>query len=346
MNILDVVKFDGLANGNWFVYKHYQEDLAYGSTLIVAEGQNAVFVKGGQISDIFNTGTHVLSTENLPILRRIANLPTGGKTPFSAEIFFVNTTTKMDLPWGLGDPIQLIDPKYGVRIRVRSFGQCGIKVKNSALLLQNVIGSLELSELISFNYLSNYFKGILITKVKTLIAKTIIENQISALEIATKLENLSEKITELLSPFFEQYGLSLVNFYINSINIPEEDLSKLTKILEDKASFDIIGDQRYIMKRSFDVYEGAANNTNGSAGLMMGGGLGLAMGMEMTNSMEKIKYENTSGLKTKCPNCQSEIQNDSKFCPNCGTNLLNLKCKCGAVINPNMKFCAECGTKI
>ena len=27
MAILDVVKFDGLASGDWLVYKHYQEDL-------------------------------------------------------------------------------------------------------------------------------------------------------------------------------------------------------------------------------------------------------------------------------------------------------------------------------
>ena len=174
MAIIDVVKFDGLASGDWLVYKHYQEDLAYGSSLIVAEGQNAIFVKGGQIADVFKPGTHLLSTENLPVLRRIATLPTGGKTPFTAEIFYVNTVTKMDIPWGLSDPIQLVDPKYGVRIRVRSFGQCGIKVKDSASLLKKLIGALELSQMVRFNNLLEYFKGILITKVKTFVAQTII----------------------------------------------------------------------------------------------------------------------------------------------------------------------------
>ena len=137
MAILDVVKFDGLAQGDWLVYKHYQDNLVLGTTLIVAEGQNALFVKGGQIADCFTSGTYKLATENLPILRKFASIPTGGQTPFSAEIFYINTTTKMNLPWGLSDPIQLVDPKYGVRLRVRSFGQCSLKVNDSAAFLKN-----------------------------------------------------------------------------------------------------------------------------------------------------------------------------------------------------------------
>ena len=346
MAIIDVVKFDGLASGDWLVYKHYQEDLAYGSSLIVAEGQNAIFVKGGQIADVFKPGTHLLSTENLPVLRRIATLPTGGKTPFTAEIFYVNTVTKMDIPWGLSDPIQLVDPKYGVRIRVRSFGQCGIKVKDSASLLKKLIGALELSQMVRFNNLLEYFKGILITKVKTFVAQTIIEDKISALEISTKLENLSEKTCESLKPFFEDFGLQLVNFNINSISVPEEDLSKLTKILEEKANFDIIGDQRYAMKRSFDVYEGAANNANGAAGVMMSGGMGIGAGIQMMNGIQQMNQNANLQQISKCPSCNCDLQPNSKFCPNCGTSLLPKRCSCGAEIKPGMKFCAECGAKL
>ena len=346
MAILDVVKFDGLASGDWLVYKHYQEDLAYGTTLIVAEGQNAIFIKGGQLADVFKPGTHLLSTENLPILRRIANIPTGGKTPFTAEVFYINTTTKMDLPWGLSDPIQLVDPKYGVRIRVRSFGQCGIKVKDSANLLKKLIGALEPTQMVKFNVLTDYFKGILITKVKTLIAQTIIDDKISALEITTKLEILSEKVHEAIKPFFEEYGLVLSNFNINSISVPEEDLSKLTKILEEKANFDIIGDQRYAMKRSFDVYEGAANNANGAAGAMLSGGMGIGAGIQMMNGMQQLNQNTNIQQSKKCPQCGTDLPLNTKFCPNCGMSLLQKKCSCGAELKPGLKFCAECGAKI
>ncbi|WP_249664258.1 SPFH domain-containing protein, partial [Lysinibacillus sp. D4B1_S16] len=86
------------------------------TTLIVNGGQVAIFVKGGQMCDVFNAGTHVLSKNNIPILHNIVNLAYGGETPFSAEIYFINLTVKMDLYWGTTDPIQLIDPKYFVKL--------------------------------------------------------------------------------------------------------------------------------------------------------------------------------------------------------------------------------------
>ena len=96
--------------------------------------------------------------------------------------------------------------------------------------------------------------------VKSSIADAIITNGISALEISTKLEELSEKAKEQIAPKFEKYGFSVVNFFIQSINFPDEDFEKINKILEDKAAFEIMGDGRYSTKRSFDVYESAASN--------------------------------------------------------------------------------------
>ena len=122
MAIIDVVRFDGLKSRDWLIYKYYSEELVLGTQLIVQEGQVALFVKGGAIADIFFPGTYTLSTNNLPILKSLVNLPFGGKTPFSAEVYFVNTAVKLDVNWGTTDPIQLIDPKYFVKLRIRAFG--------------------------------------------------------------------------------------------------------------------------------------------------------------------------------------------------------------------------------
>ena len=54
----------------------------------------------------------------------------GGRTPFTAEVIFINNTAKLDVFWGTTDPISLIDPKYSVRLRVRAFGQFGIRISD------------------------------------------------------------------------------------------------------------------------------------------------------------------------------------------------------------------------
>ena len=84
MSIFQVIRFDGLASRDWFIYKFPTNKIVLGSQLIVQEGQTALFVKNGQVADVFTAGRYTLSTKNLPLLSKIVNLPFGGDTPFSA----------------------------------------------------------------------------------------------------------------------------------------------------------------------------------------------------------------------------------------------------------------------
>ena len=41
-----------------------------------------------------------------------------------------------------------------------------------------------------------------------------------------------------------------------------------------------------------------------------------------------------------CNNCNSEVDDNSVFCPNCGNKLLKKKClSCGKELDENEKFC-------
>ena len=110
MAIIDVVKCE--MNDSELCEKFYSEDLRLGSQLVVYPSQVAIFVKGGQIFDIFEAGTYTLKTNNIPLLNKIINLPFGGDSPFQAEVWFLNLTAKLDIKWGTMTPIQLEDPKY------------------------------------------------------------------------------------------------------------------------------------------------------------------------------------------------------------------------------------------
>ncbi len=48
----------------------------------------------------------------------------------------------------------------------------------------------------------------------------------------------------------------------------------------------------------------------------------------------------------KCPHCNQECPEGSKFCPSCG-NPMQKKCpSCGHMVDPNDHFCPECGTSL
>ena len=323
MAILDVIKFGGLASRDWLVYKHPKDSITLGSQLIVGEGQVAIFVKGGAVCDVFTPGTYTLSTNNLPLLQGIINLPFGGKTPFSAEIYYINTVTKLDLAWGTSDPIQLIDPKYHVRLRIRAFGQVGMKIADYASFLRELIGSLNASDVVRYTKVLDFYKGILVTKVKSIIADIIIHDQISALEIAAQLDGISQRTQQILTPEFGKFGMQLINFFVKSINFPEEDFETINKILEDKAAFDIMGDSRYATKRSFDVYEGAATNQNGVAGAFAAGGIGLGAGAAIAGNVQPAAsvMQAPAPEAAYCPACHAANKQGAKFCNSCGASM-------------------------
>ena len=347
MAIIDVVRFDGLKSRDWMIYKYPSDELVYGSQLIVQEGQVALFVRSGAIVGQFFPGTYTLDSDNLPILKELVKLPFGRKTPFSAEVYFINTTVRLDVNWGTIDPIQLIDPKYFVKLRVRAFGQMGLKVIDSSKLFRTLIGGMQQNDLVKFDKVKEYFRGVLVIKVKSAIADAIIKGGVSALEIAATLEELSEKVKEKITPAFEEFGVNIVNFFIQSINFPDEDFAKINKILEDKAAFEIMGDGRYVTKRSFDVYEGAATNDSGTAGAFVGGGLGLGAAMGIGKSIGQTVESTIQQSSTKtCVACHAQIPADAKFCPLCGANNGKKVCTCGCELSPNAKFCPECGKKV
>ena len=263
--------------------KYPSTDLRIGSQLIVYPSQIAFFVKGGTIYDEFEAGAFTLKSSNIPLLNKVINLPYGGESPFKAEVWFINLTTKLDLKWGTNATIQLEDPKYNIIVPVGGFGQYGIRVIDPKIFLKTLIGNM--SDF-SAQKVDNYFKGKMMSLLNSLIARKIASDKISILEINTHLVEMSEYCNREINNSFEKYGLELVDFSIVSITFPEDDPSiiKLKEAKDLAARLKIAGKDVYQMERSFNVLETAAGN-EGMGGQMVGVGAGLGVGMGVGSAM-------------------------------------------------------------
>ena len=268
---------------NELCLKYPTEDLKMGSQLVVYPSQIAFFVKGGQVFDQFEAGTFTLKTSNIPLLNKVINLPFGSESPFKAEVWFINLTSKLDMKWGTPTPIQLEDPKYNIIIPVRAYGQYGLKVNDPELFLRTLIGNMSS---FSTEKVDSYFKGKLLPQLNASIAGKMSNDNISILDINAHLMEISEYCNESINKHFGQYGLELQEFSIVSINIPQDDPSiiKLKEAKDLAARLKITGRDVYQMERSFDVLEGAANN-QGTGGQMIGAGMGLGVGMGIGSQM-------------------------------------------------------------
>lgn len=355
MAIVEVVKYNG--SPDVFAWKYPCEELGTWTQLIVSESQEAVLFKGGKALDVFQSGRHTLDTANIPILNHIINLPFGGRSPFTAEVWFINKVNSLDIKWGTASPIQLQDPKYSVFIPVRAFGQFGIRIENAKLFLVKLVGTLSIFDKAS---MIKYFRGLYLTKVKDAISSYLIHKQISIMEINAYIDELSTFLLNKMQPVLEEYGIKLVNFYVNDISVPEDDtaVKKLKDALAKKAEMNIIG-YNYQQERSFDTLEGAAKNS-GTSGDLMGAGLGMGMGVTMGGSVGQLfggisKTLDTSAEDTKvCPSCGAVMPRSNRFCAKCGCDTDKksekgkgaVTCsKCGSEYKNTMKFCPECGNK-
>ena len=172
--IIDVIKYEG--DNSTFIWKHPCEDFNTTTQLIVHESQEAILFLNGCALDLFEAGRHTLSTQNIPLLRNIINLPTGGKTPFHCEVYFINKTEQMAIRWGTDSKVQYIDPVYKFPISIGASGEMSLSVNDSRLLLVNLVGT---ENTLERHRLVSYFRGLLMTRVKSYIAQAMRTNKIS-----------------------------------------------------------------------------------------------------------------------------------------------------------------------
>ena len=309
MALIDVVKFQG--NDEEFVWKFPSENLRLGTQLIVKPAQSAIFVYRGTICDEVKTGAITLTTLNIPFLTTLISLPFGGDSPFQAEVWFVNLISKLDNKWGTIRPVQLEDPKYGIVVPVRAFGQFGFRVAKPRQFLEGITGT---AKVFTADQIVEYFKGVVLQTVNVNLARALVKEKISILEASVHLDALAKHCSEAIQAEFARFGLELVNFFFHSVNVPEEDPSyqRLKVIKEKAAELNVLGRDIYQYDRSMEVLKTAAANEGGGGAGLMQAGIGLAVGAGMGQQMAQQAGHLVTQLPPVPPSVQFNLVMDGK----------------------------------
>lgn len=324
---IDRIKYDGPRNGApWLVYKYPSEKFVLGSQLIVNQGQEALFFKGGEALDLFGPGTHTLHTGNLPLLSELVNLPFGGDTPFTAEIYYINKTSKLNMNWGTATAFPVEDPKYGRILSIRSHGTYGLRINDTRMFIVGLIGAVSNGETVTYEFAASYFSGLLTSKIKNVISAYMIRRKISFLEVTGYLDEISGDCEAAVKDEFERFGAEIVNFYVETISPPKEELSKL-RVCKERAETSNMGAAGNIPQNQVRVcpHCGVVN----PPGQKFCGACGKAM---------------TVGLR--CPACGNRNPMGHSFCGECGTKLTKRCPACGKESEPSQKFCGACGMQL
>jgi len=371
MDISQIIKYEG--DNTTFVWKHPIEDFNTTSQLIVHQSQEAIFFMNGEALDLFGAGRHTLETQNIPLIRKFINLPTGGQTPFHAEVYFINKTEQMAIKWGTDSKVQFIEPTYQFPLQIGASGEMALQIEDSRKFLVKLVGT---EKQFNQEQLMRYFRSILMTRIKSYMVQIIQEQKIDIFEIDGYLNKFSEDLKTRMEKDFMDYGVALERFFVTNVAKPDGDpiyekfkslffrtfadikdaeIRQKVGIIEEttQAKRTVIGAQgtaqkrniegyTYHQERSFDVSEklaqneGSGNFSSAGIGLGMMTGIGGAVGGTVGTVFQSAMQPMLNQQTPQQQNMSNTVNaSPNSFCENCGQPIL-----------AGMAFCEECGTPL
>lgn len=310
----DVIKNTG--SGELLLWRQPEEDFNTNSTLVVMPGEEAIFIKGGRVEQVFGNGTYKLSTENYPFISRLKNAFSGGVSTFNCVVYFVRKAHTQEIKWGTDSPIQVRDKLLGIATKIRGRGIYKVQIKDPVIFLEKLVGS-------NINFqtqtdLDKYFTYEFQSKIKSIITKALNEADTELLGIEARLDEFSQQLKPYMDELLSEYGLTCTHFVVAALDLDDDELrrrydeigmgayetvkqaqaEKLAKVelaQGDKAAMDTLGEDWARLQAS-NILGDLANNPG--AGGVASAGAGLGMGISAGNVFGSMAQQMFAPMNT------------------------------------------------
>lgn len=295
-HFIDVIKNTGAPD--LLMWKQPEEDFNTKSKLIVMPGEQAIFVDGGNIAQVFDEGTYELNTNNYPFISRLKNSLSGGISTFNCVVYFFRKADSKEIRWGTSTPIQARDKIYGIRTSVKARGSYKVRIENPAIFLEKMIGS-------NIRYkeqaeISDYFGNEMTTKVRSTISAFINDYPNELIGLDSFLDQISDQVEPKVNETFSEYGLACVNFSVSAMDvdtskyddIDEAQVQSIKKMKEgqgESAYINQLGSNWEKLQAANIMNTMAANPGPGGFGAVGAGlGVGMAAGSAFGNMANQM----------------------------------------------------------
>jgi excisionase family DNA binding protein len=249
-------------------------DLRMGSQVIVRESQRAVFLRDGRALDVLGPGRHTITTANIPLLIDFIGRAFDGRTPFTAEIYFVSMREFADRKWGTPQPIIVRNPGMGLGVALlQSFGSYSFQVADAQQFVTQIVGA---QGVYRTGEIENRMRSMLLSKLQDLLGETAARS--SVVELIGLTEELGAGVRAKAQDDFAAIGLVLKSFYI-------ANLKPYEKSAEELRAMGMLDMQTYTQLQAADAMRDAAQNPSGGAGLTAGIGAGMGIGNVLSQSL-------------------------------------------------------------
>jgi membrane protease subunit (stomatin/prohibitin family) len=323
-------------------------EIKMGAQLIVRENQAAVFFRDGKAMDVLGPGRHTLSTLNLPVITKMLSLPFGYKSPFRAEVYFVNLKVYTNLKWGTKEPVAFKDSELGL-VRLRGFGNYTMRVVQPILFINTLVGTRGIFET---KAISDYLRDVIVSRLNDLLGETLK----TIFDIPRLYDEFAVALKSRVKDDFERYGVGLVDLYINAITPPEE----VQRMIDERSGMEAVenldGFLKFKAAKAMGDAAAAGGEFSGGGAASEGLGLGVGAGLGMmlpgilrqSLSADSSSGGGVTGEKARCPKCHASVDMNARFCAQCGHQMVVVnRCHaCNKDLPAEANFCLVCGAKV
>ena len=272
-----ILTIESIVSKDYLVWRHPKRELPIGSQVIVNESEQALLFENGQLLHILKAGKHLIESGNIPGLDGLIRRSIGNNSPLKIDIWFVSKTVSTDYKWGV--QLRVKDPSHQIIVPVGSYGTMLLKIDDPASLVIQVVGK---EMLLKKSDLRDLLLPSIERGLKDYIAIQIKKGRLDIFNIDSTLVEASEQSKSSLAISFERFGLKIIDFYIQGIEVigDNPEYMKIKAALTDAASLRIRAQAAseskgfYQQERALDAIDKAVEKDTSLARRIIAEGVG------------------------------------------------------------------------
>jgi membrane protease subunit (stomatin/prohibitin family) len=324
---------------------------------IVNADEVALFVNTGQVVQTMGPGRHSIDADELPGLGALVDFATGGNA-YRAELYFVGTREYTGFRFG-GRVDDVQDPRTGLVVTLRVFGDYALRVIDPARLITNLTATVDVRD---NEKIAGWVSEQVLKVLRTNVTTQVVANGWPILGLSVHSPEIEQAAITSANGQLESYGIALTRMGNFDINLAPEDAAQLKQLAKDTSYSQLAG--------GFQQYAAGEMALGAGQGMSQGGGAtegaflaaGFALPGMMAGAMQQQQHPApapqaqqappaaapATAAGPACGSCSTPNPAGAKFCMSCGTPMapaVRHCTECGNELPGGAKFCANCGTR-
>ena len=326
---------------------------------IVNADEVAMFVNTGEIVETLQPGRYQIDAQELPGLGAIIDRLSGGNA-YRAELYFVGTREYTGFKFG-GRVDDVQDPRTGLVVTLRVFGDYALRVVDPAKLITNLTATVDVTD---NNKIAGWVSDQLLKVLRTNVTTQVVANGWPILGLSVHSPEIEQAAITAGNGQLEAYGIAITRMGNFDINLSPEDAAQLKQLAKDTSYSQLAGGfgQYAAGEMALGAGQGLAKGGGSTEGAFLAAGIGLGGALGGLGQQPQQQAPPPAPAPqapaaaaapapapagVACASCNTSNPAGAKFCMGCGQAMapaVRHCTECGTELPGAAKFCANCGT--